>query len=350
MTKKILILYTEPPTYFLACVRKFTQLHSADVHIVQWPQKMREAPYEAIPISQVTYHERLNYSDPDLVALAKSMEPNLILCGSWKDKAYLSICRYFYGKVPVILALDHKWHGTIQERIKTFLIGLYIQKCFSHVWIPGEIQREYAKHLGFSENRILKGFYSADLDVFSQQKNGSRKSFAKRFFFSGRFLKSKGLRELWGAMLDLEAEGHNQWELWCIGTGPLDAEFPKHPRMKSLGFVRPERAAELMKEGGVFVLPSHHDAWSVSVHEGAASGMPLICSDEVGAIHQFLKEGYNGYVHSAKDKESLKTAMRKMMTLDDQALFDMGKRSAELAREITPDAWADTLWQVANGR
>ena len=349
--KKILVLYTEPPAYFLACVRKFTQLYSAEVHIVEWPQKMKEAPYEAVPIDRVTYHERSSYSDADLIAFAKSIKPDLILCGSWRDKAYLSICRYFDNKIPVILALDHRWNGTFKQRLKIFLARMRIRNHFSHIWIPGEIQFQYAKHLGFSENRILKGFYSADYDLFSRyqaQNNGNHQSFPKRFFFSGRFLKDKGLRELWGAMLDLESEGHKDWELWCLGTGPLNEEFPDHPRMKRFGFVRPEQAAELMEAGGVFVLPSHHDAWSVSVHECAAAGMPLICSNQVGAVDQFLKEGKNGYVHRAKDKESLKTAMRKIMELDDRALFDMGRQSAELARQITPEAWAKTLWQVAN--
>src|SRR3989338_4909118 len=293
--KKILILYTEPPTYFLACVRKFTELFQAEVHIVEWSVNRREAPYEALPISNVFYYERVDYSVRKLLTLSKSISPDLVFCGGWKDRGYLSICRYFYDKIPVILAMDHKWFGTVKQRLTALLARFYSRKIFSHIWIPGDIQYEYARHLGFREGQILKGLYSADFDLFRQSYqpwNGkNHRVFPKRFFFSGRYLAAKGLRELWYAFLELEADVPNSWELWCIGTGPLNEEFPAHSRIKSFGFVGPAKAANLMKDAGVFVLPSHGDTWSVSVHECAAAGMPLICSDQVGAATIFLKEG-----------------------------------------------------------
>ena len=35
-----------------------------------------------------------------------------------------------------------------------------------------------------------------------------------------------------------------------------------------------------------------------------------------------------------------------MMSLGDQKLIEMGKKSIEKAKQITPDSWADTLMKL----
>ncbi|MFQ5335063.1 MAG: hypothetical protein ACE5DN_03205, partial [Flavobacteriales bacterium] len=54
-------------------------------------------------------------------------------------------------------------------------------------------------------------------------------------------------------------------------------------------------------------------------------------------------EGANGYVHKSADIASLKEAMMKMMNHTDEELRQMGRKSTELAKRITPSIWAQTL-------
>lgn len=45
----------------------------------------------------------------------------------------------------------------------------------------------------------------------------------------------------------------------------------------------------LMKQCGVFILPSRIEPWGVVVHEFSAAGFPLLLSDQVGSAESFWK-------------------------------------------------------------
>ena len=48
--------------------------------------------------------------------------------------------------------------------------------------------------------------------------------------------KLKGVKELWEAFIKLHEQLPNDWELWCLGKGEFDPEFPSHPKIKNFGF------------------------------------------------------------------------------------------------------------------
>ena len=90
----------------------------------------------------------------------------------------------------------------------------------------------------------MQGMYSADYDIFhsyyEQFKQQKENHFPKRFIFVGRYVELKGVREIWDAFIRLQKETPNEWELWCLGKGDLDNEFPVHEKIKNFGFQQPE--------------------------------------------------------------------------------------------------------------
>jgi glycosyltransferase involved in cell wall biosynthesis len=81
----------------------------------------------------------------------------------------------------------------------------------------------------------------------------------------------------------------------------------------------------------VFALLSRHEPWGVVVNEAAASGLPLVLSDRVGAARDLLRDGENGFIVPADDVGAAGAALRRLA--DDQALRRrMGARSRELVR------------------
>ncbi len=102
----------------------------------------------------------------------------------------------------------------------------------------------------------------------------------------------------------------------------------------------------MIEDTSVFVLPSRFEPWGVVVHEFAAAGMPLICSEEVGAATAFLKEGYNGYFFPAGQPSVLQQKLQKIGRLTPDELALMGKRSHQMAQHINPTNWAHTLWSL----
>jgi glycosyltransferase involved in cell wall biosynthesis len=81
----------------------------------------------------------------------------------------------------------------------------------------------------------------------------------------------------------------------------------------------------------VFALLSRHETWGVVVNEAAASGLPLVLSDRVGAAYDLLRNGENGFVVPSDDVRAAADALRKLAA-DPDLRRRMGERSRELVR------------------
>lgn len=346
----VLFLYTEIADYFLASCKALLAAGS-EVHVLRWPLN-KEAPFQFNYPDGIKIYERNNFDERMLLAFAEKINPDIIVCSGWVDKGYLFVCKAFYGKVPTVLALDNHWRGDIKQQIARFISPFYFKNRFSICWVPGNLQYEYALKLGFKKEQIQTGFYCCDFNLFYDQYLSNlaakKQQFPKRFIFVGRYYEFKGIRDLWSAFIELHNETPNEWELWCLGVG--DIEPIKHDKIKHFGFVQPKDLPTFIKDTGVFVLPSHFEPWGVVVHEYAAAGFPIICSDEVGARVAFVENGVNGYIYRSGDVSALKDCMKKIITASGQDLLQMGSKSVEKAKTNTPEIWADTLMRMMKSK
>jgi glycosyltransferase involved in cell wall biosynthesis len=76
-------------------------------------------------------------------------------------------------------------------------------------------------------------------------------------------------------------------------------------------------------------LLSRQETWGVVVTEAAASGLPLVLSDRVGAAHDLLRDGENGFLVPADDVDA---AARAIKALASDA--ELRRRMSEASREI----------------
>jgi glycosyltransferase involved in cell wall biosynthesis len=90
-------------------------------------------------------------------------------------------------------------------------------------------------------------------------------------------------------------------------------------------------------EADVFALLSRHEPWGVVVNEAAASGLPLVLSARVGAAHDLLRDGENGFMVPADDATAAAEALRRL-DADVGLRRRMGARSRELVRAWDYDA------------
>lgn len=346
MKPKILFLYTELAEYFLACVKALAAEHQAEVHIIRWPVN-KEAPFKFEIPENINVYEKQDYTRELLVSLCQDIQPSLVFCSGWIDKDYLAVVRSFRKRIPVLVGMDNHWFGTAKQQIARLVAPFTLQRLFTHAFVAGLPQQKYARKLGFPENKIVSGYYAADVDLF--RKAGKEvealkeQNFPKRFIYVGRYIPQKGIDTMWEAFVQLQEEKPNEWELWCLGTGPLESSATKHPKIKHIGFVQPQEMRRYIQEAGVFVLPSYYEPWGVVVHEFAAAGFPLLCSREVGAATAFLENGVNGYTFEAGNIPALKQGMANLINLPGKALYQMGQKSVELALQNTPSKWAAKL-------
>jgi glycosyltransferase involved in cell wall biosynthesis len=245
-----------------------------------------------------------------------------------------------------VLALDTCWTGSLKQRIFSWCSKVYLQRVFSHVWIPGLPQQSYAERLGFHDNQILQNLYSADVErfqiFFDEFREEKRAVFPKRFLYVGRYAKEKGLQTLCDAFYRFSKQ-NVEWELHCLGTGPLTSKGFEHSRIRHFGFVQPSELKAHFQASGIYVMPSHFEPWGVSLHEAVAAGMPAIVSDRVGSASAFVESGKNGYLYPSRDEAELERCLHRMAELDHGELERMSVRSNELAQKITPTDWANEL-------
>ena len=346
--KKIVFLYSELATYFLACIEELLNDSSIEVHIVRWPVN-KEAPFHFSFSNNLKIYNRNDYpTSQQLGDLVASIAPSIIYVSGWTDKNYLAVCKKYKKLIPVIVGFDNQWKGTLKQRIATLISPYKILNHFSHCWVPGELQKKYALRLGFKKENILSGFYCCDFNLFHNQYlsniESKKAKFPHRFIYVGRYVEHKGVNDLWNAFTRLHNEISTDWELLCLGTG--DVIPNPHPKIKHFGFVQPDDLPKYLENSGVFILPSHFEPWGVVVHEFASAGFPIICSDEVGARTTFVQDDNNGYIYKAGDTHQLKTALKKIIATSDTGLIEMGKRSVEKAKQITPEIWANTLYAL----
>ncbi len=343
---KFVFLYTEIAEYFLACCNQLTA--HGEVHIVRWPVN-KEAPFKFEINSNLKLYNKSDYSLPQLTQLIHDIQPTVIICSGWIDKDYLKISKSFFKKIPTVMTCDTHWTGSFKQRLATIISRFTLLNIFSHAWVPGNIQRTYVLNLGFKSETIHEGFYSCDLNyfnsVYKSQQQLKQEHFPKKFLYVGRYYEFKGIKELWQAFITLQEEHPNEWELWCLGIG--DIEPVQHPKIRHFGFVQPKDLADYTKQTGVFILPSRFEPWGVVVHEFVASGFPLLLSNKVGAKDAFLKEGKNGFVFEAENIADIKDKLKKIISLTDQELVQMGELSNSYSKSISPDKWVQTLLQIA---
>lgn len=349
--KKIVFLYFELAGYFLACVDRLLEMCDAEVHIVKYPVNA-VAPFKFKINPAIKFYDSEKYNKEELIKLLHDISPDLLYVCGWSNKEYVAAAKSFDKKIPVLLTFDNPWRGTLKQYIATLLGRFYLKPIYTHCWVPGEPNAAYARRLGFNGKQLMQGMYSADVNLFKSYydslKEKKQQHFPHRFLYAGRYTALKGITELWQAFVELQNEMPNDWELWCLGKGELLDQFPVHDKIKDFGFIQPSEMYHYLENTGVFLLPSHYEHWGVAVHEFAAAGFPMICTNTTSAASAFLEDGVNGYVIEPYSVDAIKQAMKKIIQQSDADLNKMAVNSTTISTVITPTTWSQTIIDLLN--
>lgn len=346
---KIVFLYSELATYFLSCVDALIATGEVEVHLVRWPLN-NEAPFDFNFNRELNVYDRKNYTNSKLIELVEGISPDLIFCSGWMDKGYKQICKLYKKKIPVVLGMDNHWKGTVKQRLAVLLSPILIRRFFNFIWVPGTPQEKYARKLGFRSEKILTGYYSADVSFFNNYytkfHTEKEKNFPKRFIYVGRYLSFKGINYMWDAFIELQKENPNEWELWCLGTGAEYDQRKEHEKIKHFGFVQPEEIPKFIEQTGVFILPSIFEPWGVVIHEFAASGFPIITTEHVGSAESYVENGVNGFIVKPAIVSELKNTMKKFVEMTNSELNQMADASHQIAQKNSPEIWSTKLLRL----
>lgn len=163
---KLLFLYSELADYFLSCIRQLIAERDVEVHVIHWPVNP-EAPFKFSFPEGLAFYDRKHFNATSLKEKVESINPDFIYCSGWMDKDYLRAVEGKKKDIPVVIGLDTKWEGKPRQQLARIVSRVTLKRLFSHCWVPGKKQEEYARKLGFAQDKILTGYYVANVDHFS---------------------------------------------------------------------------------------------------------------------------------------------------------------------------------------
>ncbi len=176
--------------------------------------------------------------------------------------------------------------------------------------------------LGVPRERVEVALQSADLEPLrglaraKRGTAGTERGGPLRVLSVGRLVADKNLA---GLIEAFAAAGFEQGEaeLELRGTGPLDGELRRLAERLGVpaSFPGPAPPGELPAIYGgadVLALVSTYEPFGVTMREGAAAGLALICSERAGAAGDVAVEGENALIVDPDSRNEIAEALRRL--------------------------------------
>lgn len=344
MTIRLAILWSHPASYLYAAIDSATA--SGAQVLLSCFKSGATAPYKLDNHTFCNGNSLLEWKDANSIdtdAVTRALEklqPHILIISGWNHPNYMRVARQYAGRAVRLLAMDNQWEATPRQIVGSLLSRQLIQPYFDYAFVPGERQYQFAKRLGFAEDRIIDGLFTCDPCFYQPTPSHPP---PRGFIYVGRLSQEKGIRTLINAYARYRDSTAQPWELHLYGAGKEVSADQLPPGAHLHGFIQPEQLPSLLQAHQAFIMPSHWEPWGVAIHEAASAGLPLICSSCCGAAVHLLKNNFNGYITKPDDIPGLAAAMGKMSSLDAAQLQAMADNGRKLAAQFHPAAWFPNL-------
>jgi glycosyltransferase involved in cell wall biosynthesis len=191
-----------------------------------------------------------------------------------------------------------------------------------------------------------------DERVFTLGHSSSSKTV---FFTLGSISKQKGIDDLLEAIAKWNPSA-DKYEFRIGGDGPQRVAYQTKAqalgiadRVQWLGPVSRAQVPALFNDCHIFVMPSHHESFSVVCAEAIASGKPLIATRCGGP--EFIVNNQNGKLVNIGDVFALAQAMKTMAEEWEKYQPEVIRRDFErrFSRQVVVKQLIDLYWQVLKG-
>jgi glycosyltransferase involved in cell wall biosynthesis len=272
----------------------------------------------------------------------RGFRPDAVGVGGWNEPAFwqaLAYCRA--RRVPLLVWVESTARDARSDAGPLRLARSAMARAAAGAFVPGTAAAEYARALGFRDVAVAPNAIDASVFAEAAVERSGRESCT--FLYAGRLDPEKGVDVLLRAFEQIPGK------LVVAGSG-TEEENLRRLAPDGVIFVGPTSRDELVrlyKEADVLVLPSRSEPWGMVLNEAAAAGLPLVATDEVGAAHDLIEHGVNGFRVPADDVDALAEALRRLAE-DEAFRLAAGARSRELAERFTPARWAEGVVALAS--
>lgn len=267
----------------------------------------KERKYKYRLINDKTYHDRKQNSLYFLKHLKIDKPDIVVSVAFWLPSLYLAIFKIFFG-FKLVIATDatsftEKKNSFLKKKLRKYI------SCKTDLFIAASnFTKEY---LNNTDNKSSVVISTQTIDTkrwIEKSKNISNDiSLLKKQFKIplnktillgvGRFEKRKN----WKKLIDTLSNLDENYYLILVGEGVLKDEYLEiikikklEKRISILPWMDNSKMFEIYSLSDIFVFPSLRDQFGFVIPEALSCGLPVICSDMVGAA-EFIDEGINGF-------------------------------------------------------
>lgn len=333
--------------YNIPILNILSKKYKAEVTVVSWKKKLTSYKIDFAE-ENINFRFKEDFEKEALKSFCTSFNPDLVVVSGWMDKDYLKICKLLKKSrnTKIVAASDTQWSNSLRHRVASYISPFYHKKKFDFLWVSGPWQYEYARRLGFTNQKIIFNCYSANVDIL--KKNQIVIKDKKTLLFLGRFDKIKGIDLLLNTFIKFKQETNSTLKLKLIGGG-VELDFVKSFESQDVivkGFVQPDKLIHELEDVTGFILPSIYEPWGLVIHEMASAGLPLLVTNICGANTNFAINNYNALVFEPNSENALYKVLKSYDSLSNHQIEQMGSNSKQLSYRITPEISAASLMSV----
>lgn len=191
--------------------------------------------------------------------------------------------------------------------------------------------------LGKSKESVFVCPYGVDAQLFQpgSQRNGE----VLKAVYVGGTKEFKGISYLLKAFEQLK---DSLIELTIVGANTLpESMLEKYSYINFTGVIMHEEVAKVLQHSDFMIFPSIGDGFGLSVTEALASGCPVICSLNAGAV-DLIEDGYNGFKISAQDVGAIVDKVRYFIN-NRESLKNMQINARESVKDLTWDKYYERV-------
>jgi glycosyltransferase involved in cell wall biosynthesis len=284
--------------------------------------------------------------------------PDCLVVSGWSTFAsQAAIVWARVHRVPYVLLVESHdlgrragWRRAVKQAVVPRLV-----RRASAVLVVGSMARRSMLERGANPDLIHVFANTVDVERFAARAlllRDRRSELRQRFGFVpaevvvacvARLVPEKGI----DVLIHAAARATSRPALLLVGSGaeraPLEqlaATLGVHAEF--VGDLPWDRISEAYVAADAFALLSRHEPWGVVVNEAAASGLPLLLSDEVGAAFDLLRPGENGVRVPAEDVGAAAAALDLLAQPDVRSRYSASSRTIASAWGYGPSIEAFT--------
>jgi len=187
------------------------------------------------------------------------------------------------------------------------------------------IKHSLIEQYHYPDERVICVYAGSNVNV--DDRRTRQKSYTgKNILYVGIDWNRKGGPELVDAFRKILAK-HPDASLTIVGANPkVDV-----PNCTVLGRIPPEEVAQYYEKATIFCMPTHLEPFGIVFLEAMQARLPII-GTRIGAIPDFVHDGWNGILIEPGDEQGLAEALIKLLDNPDQCR-EFGERGFALAKE-----------------